>query len=127
MRRLALGLAAALLLAGCAGLKAREHVLLPAMKMAWAGITNDVDAGLTELTVDEAARVRAEQSRMTLFLDASDVDGILMVDWRLLRETAEKGILKRLRLGEVGPGVAKSLHERLVMFTRALLKLEQGS
>lgn len=125
MKRFALGLAAIVMLAGCAGMKAREHVLLPAMKMAWVGISSDIDVGLATLTVDAAAQVRVEQSHMALFLDAGDIDGILMVDWRRLRQTAEAGITLRVQRGEIGQGVARSLLERLVMFTRALLELEK--
>ena len=111
----------------CAGLKAREHVLVPAMKMAWVGISSDIDVGLSLLTVDAATFVRVKQKRMAAALDAGDIPGVLMVDWSILRSTAEIGITLRLKRGEIGPGVAGSLHERIAVFTRALSKLEQGT
>lgn len=125
MKRLALGLAAVVMLAGCAGLAARENVLIPAMKMAWVGISNDIDVGISKLTVDQAYVIRVQQLRMGTALDAGSIEGILSADWRLLRRVAEKGILVRVQRGEIGPKVARSLHERLVMFTHALLELEK--
>ena len=126
MRRLALGLAAVVLLASCAGIAAREHVLVPAMKMAWAGISSDIDVGLSLLTVDAASAVRVQQKRMAAALDAGDIPGVLAVDWRLLREVAIVGIIQRVKRGEIGPGVVFSLRERVKVFTQAILKLEQG-
>ena len=126
MRRLALGLAAVVLLASCAGIAAREHVLVPAMKMAWAGISSDIDVGLSLLTVDAASAVRVQQKRMAAALDAGDIPGVLAVDWSLLREVAIVGIIQRVKRGEIGPGVVFSLRERVKVFTQAILKLEQG-
>ena len=127
MKRLALGLVAVVLLTSCAGIAAREHVLVPAMKMAWVGISSDIDVGISGLTVDAASAVRVQQQWMAAALATSDIPRILMVDWVRLRSVAAFGILRRLKRGEIGPGVAGSLHERLRMFTRALLKLEQGT
>ena len=117
-----------LLLVACAGLKARRHVLVPAMNMAWAGISSDIDVGISGLTVDAASGVRVQQQRMAAALTAGDITGILLVDWPALRKIAHQGIdLRRWKHGQIGPGVAESLRERLRMFTRALLKLEQGT
>ncbi len=112
-----------LVLSCCAGLKAREHVLIPAMEMAWAGITTDIGAGMSALTVDGAAVVREECERMGVALATGDIQGILMVDWARLRGVAEIGISLRLARKEIGPGVYESLKERLRVFSEALKKL----
>lgn len=113
----------ALVLSYCAGMKARENVLVPAMKMAWVGISSDIDASISLLTVDAASIVRSKQKLMADVLDAGDIPRILMLDWRILHGAALIGIILRLKRGEIGPGVAASLRERLRMFTRALEEL----
>lgn len=123
MKRLVLGVAAALLLASCAGLKAREHVLVPAMAMAWVGIAADVEAGLPAISPPEGVKVRGLVQAMEVALASENADAVLAVDWLPLRACAELGISLRLEGGAIGPGVAASLRERLAVFTEALFKL----
>ena len=126
--KVGLAFLAALVLTACAGLRAREHVLLPILRLAWAGVAQDIEAGLANAVakgdLDEpiAAAVRAQVDRMGHALEAGDLKAVLAVDWRSLT-MALRGIRSRLAAGDIGPSVASSLAERLMQFNAAWTRL----
>lgn len=120
---LAFTVLSAILLLACAGARARNDALLPAMALAWPGIASDVqvavDGGLVP-SLEEALRVRAASAEMTAALAAKDLSRVRRVLWpTLLHDAALQGIDLRLSRGEVGPGVADSLRERVKNFDEA--------
>lgn len=95
-----------LVLASCAGSAARVESLLPALRLAWPYIVRNVEGSMPSERVADLAR------RMGRALESGDVvDG-----WEVLERAALLGIDVRLARGEIGPGVAESLRERVRMF-----------
>lgn len=95
-----------LLAAACAGLAARDHVLLPALQDAWPSVAREIDAGHPD-----AATV-AIKDQADGALKAGDKIRIGAVSWPILRTAAEAGVAEMVRAGTVSPGVAGSLRER---------------
>jgi hypothetical protein len=117
--RVGVVLAAYLALLACAGVAARQHTLLPAMKSAWPGVAADVERGAALAAVD----VVAEVGSVTIALESGHRGHLLVVDWPRLRQLALDGINARAIAGEIGPGVASSLRERLRLFDEAWFKV----
>lgn len=107
----------------CAGLKARENVLLPTMRQTWPSIKLLAQRGAGEFA--EAPRVLlvleiAEMSDlMEAPIDSNTITKLRQVDWPLLRVAADLGVSARETAAEIGPGVAVSLRERIVQFDAA--------
>jgi hypothetical protein len=102
MKRVSLGLV--LLLVACAGARARQHVLLPAMRTAWVSIAPE-------------ARVGGATEEQVSAMDAALETGFVEVGgWPTLRDLALVGIQMRLENGEIGIGVAALLRERVRQF-----------
>lgn len=94
-------------LAACAGPQAREHVLMPAMRVAW----------------EEIAPTVSDPQPMTQALESGDRWALLAVDWPSLLIEAMADVDRRLAEGEIGPTVAKLLRERLLQFNDAYIKV----
>lgn len=109
-------MAVVLVMTACAGTKAREEALMPAMELAWQGILPDVERVATGEVLEQAAA-------LTVVLEERDIHGLAAIDVPLLIVWADRGISERLEAGEIGPGVAASLRERLSKFTEAYLKV----
>jgi len=115
-----------LLICACAGVRARESVLLPAMRAAWEGISADVGAGIVDLAASgtpastESLRAAADVARA---LQAGDVAQVAAARWDIVEPIAQRGIDARLAKHEIGPGVAASLRERVRKFTEAWVLL----
>lgn len=113
---------------GCAGQKAREGVLLPAMRSSWYGIRQDVLRGVQDATVSgenaPAAHAERQAEDMTRAIDLGEIDVISAVDWLALKAMASRGIEARLTAGEIGPNVAATYEERLTQFERSLATLK---
>lgn len=115
-----------LLIAACAGVKARETVLMPAMAQAWSTpLMKQVEAaavaGLPE-GVDPAA-VREKAAAMQIALDSGDRYAVNSGDWAMLRSAALAGIQARVKAGEIGPGVGLSLVETVRQFDQRMTQL----
>lgn len=102
----------ALVLSACAGTKAREYVLIPAMEVAWPPIA---EAALRE---DPAAPV----DLMAEALAARDRIALSRVDWPWLMLLAERDIARREAAGEIGPSAANLLRERILQFNESYFK-----
>lgn len=115
-----------LVAAACSGLSARQEALLPAMKLAWQGVSADVGRGVEEsataqrITPEVAAAQRSAVSTMTSALEAGNVVGVASVAWPPLKESAEFGLAQRVSRGEISTGVSGSLTERLKNFGESL-------
>lgn len=119
-------LVAALAMAACSGLSARQEALLPAMKLAWQGVSADVGRGVEEsataqrIAPEVAAAQRADVEKMTAALDAGSAIEVAKVAWPPLKESAEFGLAQRVSRGEISTGVSGSLTERLKNFGESL-------
>jgi len=117
------------LLTACAGTRARDNVLLPAMQLAWPGVAKDVEHGVVDgeqqgdLNAASADVLRAGAASMGAALEVGDRFEVLAVDWASLRGMALRGIVVRVARGEIGAGVAGSLRERVAQFNASFLKL----
>lgn len=128
----AMVLVAAALLPSCAGSRARQNVLLPAMRLAWGSISPDVERGLTEavaggtLTQVQATQFLAQRDEFEDKLREDEPERNLQLTWLALRPWAEAGIGERESAGEVGAGVAASLRERVANFDDAVRRYDGG-
>ena len=115
---------------GCFGNAARDNVAVPALVMASESVVADARGGVATLpaadqpsaavAVDTFANALATKDRAVIAADAVPL-------WPTVRSAAESGIAARLARGEIGPGVAASLRERLDRFQEVLLKLQNLS
>lgn len=119
-----------LVLVACTGIKAREHVLMPAMSKAWSvviarhvevGVAHRLDAGA--INVDQAEATRRESVLMQDVLDSGDRTRVITVDWPGLRRAAKDGIARRIDTGEIGPGVGMTFVETIERFDEDMTKL----
>ena len=102
------------LITACAGQKARENVLTPAMLIVWPAIeVQALDGGATQAEVD------AFELALKISNGAS-----VAVGWPTIKLAAGMSIDARLASGEIGVGVASSLRERLLKFGEAVLTLQ---
>ena len=120
---------ALLLSSACAGLTAREEVLMPAMKISWQAISKNVEQGIeaalatADITAVEAAGIRSEIIAMDSALASGDPLRVADVNWHRLRRIAEQGIEARRQANEIGYTVAKILKDRLQKFHEAYVAL----
>lgn len=118
-----------LLLASCSGLTARQEALLPAMRLAWPGVSADIDRGVSDgvttgrLTAEQASALLAARDAFTAALDSGDTMALASISWVPLQAEAVAGIMARVTLGEASTGVAQSLTERLRNFSESLFLL----
>ena len=118
-----LALLALLAASACAGVAARDEALLPAMRLAWPPIAELVERGTANRIDGAQVPVLAAAREMTAALDSGDRERVAAVDWPILRFAAAEGIKRRIEAGEIGPGVAESLAERILQFDAAFWKL----
>jgi len=121
---LAVGL---LVLAACAGVTARNEVLLPAMEVAWVGVKADVEYGIDILVlqgdIEMANDARSALAEFDDVFMTGDRERLPATQWPALADLAAQGIQMRVVIGEIGPGVAESKMERLRMFHDALVEV----
>ena len=112
-------------LTGCAGPAARDNVGLPALPLTEPGVADDIAIGIGTLPEPDrpVATAKLETFRSALASgDRSVVREEAWPRWAELRGYADAGIAARVESGEIGPGVAKSLTERLDRFGEVLAK-----
>jgi hypothetical protein len=131
MRTIAL-VVLALAASACAGAKAREHVLLPAVRMAWPAVQDDVLRGIEdgiadgELTSMQVAELQSRTFHLGMTITASyDPDAFAVAGWNTLEPWAHRGIQDRVDDHEIGPGVAESFRERVLNFSAAIERLAE--
>ncbi len=117
------------LASACAGIKARETVLMPAMKVAWISVSKDVERGILEsleiedIDAVDASGLRSEIIAMDVALESGDPMRVADVNWHRLNQIAKIGIEARYDQGEIGLGVRSLLLKRLARFHTAYVKL----
>ena len=119
MTRAATTLLRALLLSACAGTKARENVLVPAMQVAWPRIEAVAMLAATEAEAPVIARFGAA-------VVSGDPMRIAALPFEPVRVLALQGIAARLADGTLGQFGAASYRESVRLFNESWLKLREG-
>lgn len=115
-----------LLLAACAGVKARETVLMPAMAQAWSTVLAkhvEAAAAAGQPEGSNPATVREQAAAMQAALDSGDRYAVFSVDWATLRVAALAGVQVRVSANEIGPGVGLSIVETVRQFDQRMTQL----
>ena len=120
----------AMLAAACAGIAARENVLMPALAVAWTDVvhglvTLGIDANLQAGTIDpdQVITVMGDASRMGAALESGDRTQLIGIGWPALHGMALDGIRERLSREEISTGVAMSFAETVSQFDQRMLQL----
>ena len=108
----------ALVLSACAGIHARNDVLMPAMVIALEGIKPDIVSGADAAALSELADLEAA-------LKSGNIQAALNANWHLLYGIAVKSLDDRLAAQEIGITVHRILRQRLEAFNESYLKLRQ--
>lgn len=120
------------IVSSCATPRAKEHALAPAVVAAWDGefgIEADVELGIFDaetsgdITSLEAMNLRANASELDRALASKDMQALTIFNWNELEPYARRGVQALVSQGELGPGGAVSLFERIDNFTEAFTKL----
>lgn len=118
-RHLILVALAATLFAGCAGIRARENVLMPVMQQAFTTVIRPTAERAAEPPVaalDRAAEILASGER--------ELGRELLGLWAdTILPAFIEGINARIMAGEIGRGVAESLLETTRQFELNLMRL----
>ena len=77
------------------------------------------------LAVSDVAAIAARDG-LDVALALGEIPAILAVDWAALRASAIVGIGEMVRVGEISPGVAVSLLERVDSFGASIASLRGG-
>lgn len=101
-------MSAALALVACAGITARQDVLLPAISGAWPAVRAEAVLGDPKVEPSAAAADAA--------LASGDKTKIAAVGWSALQMAAQAGVAAKVTAGTVSAGVAESLRERQRQF-----------
>lgn len=109
----------------CAGVAARQHVLIPAMKKMWPTVEKRAERGIATQPMSPEARtaVQGAMSSMAEMLATGDIDKAAQIRWDLIKVVALFGIDDMLKQQEIGPGVAESLREGVRVFDKAFRRL----
>lgn len=104
----------------CAGARAREHALLPALVEVWPRIREGIEreAGV-QGSADAAAAIAAADAA----LQSGDLAAIAAVPWPLLDELALSDLQRRAAAGQLGPDVVPILRGRMQQFVAQRAKL----
>lgn len=118
-------------LSACAGTTARKEVLLPALRLAWTGMSADVERGITAALADgdidpvTAAQLRAVAQGVPDALATIEGAVDLILPWESqLAPMAVRGIQALVLSGQLDPPLDEILLARVDAFTRALRKME---
>lgn len=112
MRRALLGVL--LLLGACAGMLAREHATLPALRADWQHVR--------ALAVRGDAQIESTAARMGAALDAGDRPTIAAT-WPPLEVAALAGVEAELTAKEIGPIGAQTARDMVEQFGRGVAAL----
>lgn len=114
-----LTIGALLIATACAGIRARENVLMPAMAQAFATVIRPNAEAAAEPPAVELDRARE-------ILDSGDrtlAPELLGLWTESILPAFVEGINARFEAGEIGPGVARSLMETTRQFELNLMRL----
>jgi len=110
-----------LVLAACAGSRAREHALWPQVASTWPAVHESVVTGLDGAPPPPAAAAAIDQIEGAV--QADDYQLLQGVDWSMVEPLARLGVQVRVDRGEVSEGVSASLLERIDRFSEAMQEL----
>lgn len=116
-------------LSSCAGLSARQEILMPAMQIAWVNVAKDCERGIqfaldsSDITPVQAAVLRSEIIAMDSALAARDILRVADVNWHRLNQLARSGIGIRYDNDLIGYNVKAILLKRLDKFHEAYIAL----
>lgn len=122
-------LASVLLLAACAGVRARDDALLPIAKNVYQNVRTDISRGIADavedddLTAGAAAHVEVLADRLGEILDSGNRSLLASFPWPTLEAYAVRGVQDMIDDGEVSEGVAIVLLQRIVNFREVLAEL----
>lgn len=123
---LALSILVAVPIGGCFGNAARDNVGAPALVLAQEGVVGDARSGIATLPAADQPTASTELATFEAAIATKD-RAVIAADalprWTSVRAWAEAGIAARLAAGQIGPGVAASLRERLDRFGEVLTKV----
>lgn len=111
---------------GCAGKRAREVQLAPAILLATTGFEADTRAGLAVASIEEVPALTVAVDQFFDAIASRDRERIAfeaMPNWVLIKKLALSGIEWKLENGEIGPTVAGSLRERVENYEEGLVAL----
>lgn len=114
-----------LLALACAGTRARETVLMPAMAQQWSHtLAPHVEAAAAAGAVaTPAAELREKSAAMQTALDSGDRYSVSAADWNVLRPAALAGVQVRVDAKAIGPGVGLSMVEAVRQFDERMTQL----
>ena len=114
------------LLVGCPSTVVKEEVQIPLGANVWPAVRANILSGLSSETTDETTRlsIQSNVNTLTKGLDEEALSLIRLVDWTKLRSWAELGVADMVDSGEITPGVATSLLERIKQFSNIMLSLQ---
>ena len=118
-------------LSACAGSTARKEVLLPALRLAWVDLSQNVETGIAaaqaagEITELEATSLRGLKDAVGTSLGDVDAALVSIPIWESqLAPMAIRGIKALVDSGQLAPPLDEILRLRVESFTKALRKLE---
>ena len=119
------------LVAGCAGTKARTEALNPVAIATWNNVRMDYERGVAAgLDAGEIEEVRASTLRgfgdlLSASLASGDRDSLSEVPWTVeMVPWAKRGVHEAVVAGELGPNGATLLYQRIQNLTDVLLTLQ---
>jgi len=116
---------------GCVSPQAKERVLAPAVELAWPGVRDDLQRGISdgledgEIDEETAAGLSDQVFDIGVALAEDDFEALGLAPWEALEVWADRGVQDRVDDGEIGPGVAVSRIERIDQFGRGLDRLRE--
>ena len=124
-------LTSACLMASCITKRVIHPTMFPALDFAWVQVREDVLRGIEdgrateELHAFEAAQLSSNVTHLGAALAARDLPAMRQAPWETLRPWGKRGIEAQLEAGEIGPGVALSLHEQLYNFSETWRRITE--
>lgn len=114
----------------CVSSKTRAVSLFPSAELAWPAVEEDVARGIADgaddgdLSPEAVLMLTSQSDKLGGALKARDSGALREVSWTTLEFWANRGIGDKLDDGEIGPGVAQSLHEQLFNFSTTITRLQ---
>lgn len=122
------------LLAACAGNRARDEALNPIAKTVWPQVRADFDRGVADGLADGDLKQAAADDLLSLrddltsALDIGDRAGLMGIPWESkMAQWAVRGIQADIEAGTVGPNTATILLQRITNFTNTIAVLQGRS
>lgn len=115
----------------CFARRGEPTVLFPPAQIAWESISIEYVRGIEDgeqdgdVSAPLADDLREMGTDLGQSLVAQDRVALRAINWSVMRPFAQRGIDDKLDDGEIGPGVANSLEERLDNFTETIERLQQ--